>query len=571
MRTDRPGIALLVVVLLTLVVSAMAAGAALIGANSYLVNEYDRKSSLLALAADAGLELGRARLNADPSLYDDRRLTPLEVDAATYDAEGAPIRGITRSVYVMPLGGGPGQHGDLAALVAIAEDGTGARAVRRLDLVQETFARYAYFTEVEPEYMTFSHGDALYGPVHSNDDIRIGSSGATFHGPTTTAGELVGADHAVFLGDTASGVQPIPMPTPAELGRLRERAAPAHLAFISPGGGGEGQAGLRLEFVARDVDRDGIPEGFVRAYRSSDVAWVTANMTDSLAATPNCGHLEPNGRFHQARQDPKPGHTSRYVLESATRRCFLGGAEELNGSDEDPRPHFVPLDARGEWIRYPGAIHADVAGEPDADYLFPLDRRFNPSFRGVIHVEGKVVVSGTVRGRLTLAASGDIIIGDDLVYDTDPGGATCTDLLGLFSGRRVLVADNTINAPRRSPGTVTFFSYDETPDENIHASILALDRFGVQNPLTGAASAEPCNGTPWGRGCLNLTGGLIQHTRGIVAGSGGTGNIKRYTHDTCAFTAPPPYFPTTGHFYRGRYYAVDPTGFDIDAYFDALN
>lgn len=47
--------------------------------------------------------------------------------------------------------------------------------------------------------------------------------------------------------------------------------------------------------------------------------------------------------------------------------------------------------------------------------------------------------------------------------------------------------------------------------------------------------------------------------------------MKSYTHDTCAFSAPPPYFPSTGHFFRGRYYGVDPTGFDINAYFDALN
>jgi hypothetical protein len=105
-------------------------------------------------------------------------------------------------------------------------------------------------------------------------------------------------------------------------------------------------------------------------------------------------------------------------------------------------------------------------------------------------------------------------------------------------------------------------------------SILALNQFTVQNAGTGAHSGnspEACNGVPWGRGCLNVTGGLIQNTRGIVAFGSGTGNMKRYTHDSCAFTAPPPYFPSTGHFFQGRYYEVDPTGFDVPEYFDALN
>lgn len=125
-------------------------------------------------------------------------------------------------------------------------------------------------------------------------------------------------------------------------------------------------------------------------------------------------------------------------------------------------------------------------------------------------------MSGTVRGRVTVAATGNIIIGDDLVYHSDPGSGTCRDMVGLFSGENVIVADNTINAPRTAPDDV-YRTYDDPPNENIHGSILALGQFAVQNAGSGATTTEPCNGTPWGRGCLNVVRGLIQESRGIVA------------------------------------------------------
>ena len=570
-RADREGIALLIVMLVTMVVAAIAAGAALIGANSFLINQYDQKSSLLESVADAGLELGRARLNANPGLYSDSSVATLEVDAAVYDASGAVIPGVTRTVYSLPLGGGLGEYGNFAALVAIAQDAGGVKAIRRLDLIQESFAIYGYFTDYESDFIAFGNNDQLYGLVHSNTKVEIRSSGATFHGDVSTAGPIIGAEYATFLGDTASYTTPILMPTTGQLTKLESRASPANLAFTSNTNGNSGQAEMRIHFVSRDVDSDGVEEGFIRVYRSSDEEWVTANVYSGIGNSPNCGHTESDGKFNTANGDPNSGHSPYYVLTSATRRCHLGGSDELNATAASPDGAFVASDGVGSWDAYPGTVDPDVSDEPDGDYLFPIDRDLNPAFRGVIYVDGKVVVSGTVRGRLTLAATGNIIIGDDLVYNTDPGASTCEDMLGLFSGDSVVVANNAINAPRQAPTTTTYYTYDDTSDEYIHASILALKVFTVHEPSDGSTSAEACNGTPWGRGCLAVTGGLIQDERGIVAYGNGTGNIKSYSHDSCAFTAPPPYFPSTGHFYRGRYYEVDPTGFSISEYFNALN
>ena len=59
---------------------------------------------------------------------------------------------------------------------------------------------------------------------------------------------------------------------------------------------------------------------------------------------------------------------------------------------------------------WPGPLDPIVeelrAEEGDAAYLWPINDRFNPAFRGVVFVDGKVGVSGVVRGRVTVAATG---------------------------------------------------------------------------------------------------------------------------------------------------------------------
>jgi hypothetical protein len=255
------------------------------------------------------------------------------------------------------------------------------------------------------------------------------------------------------------------------------------------------------------------------------------------------------------------------AITNGTRRCYLGGSDILN-----PGGVFLAADGRGTWLPWPGVVDPLVlaTGRPDAAYLWPITRLLNPNFKGVIYVDHKVAISGQVRSRVTLAATHNIIVVDDLTYVTNPGAGTCKDILGVFSGIDVVIADNLIQdpiPPLTGQGAVT---WDDSRDEFLHGVVLALDNFTVQQYNTGSTSAEPCSTTTWGRGCLYLTGGIIQKQRGAVGTSGGTGNLKRYSYDACAFTNPPPYFPTTGHFARGHYYEVEPTGFNIGTYWSLL-
>jgi hypothetical protein len=257
-------------------------------------------------------------------------------------------------------------------------------------------------------------------------------------------------------------------------------------------------------------------------------------------------------------------------MTQASKRCFLGGSEYLDSLDN----RFDSTDSRGRWLRWPGpAVDSVVQNRRPLDwaFLWPITRAYNPSFKGVIHVEGNVAVSGTLRGQVTLAATGNVVIADDIRYATDPGAGLCVDMLGLFAGNDVIIADNMLNSPQKaSSSNTTYRTYDDTKDEFIQGVVLALDIFTGQNYDSGPNNAEACESKSAGRGCIYLTGGIIQDTRGAVGLTDGTGYVKRYAYDQCVLNSPPPYFPTTGHFARGRFFEVDPLGFDVAAFYHSL-
>jgi Tfp pilus assembly protein PilX len=574
-RNER-GIALMTVLFVGLVVAVLTSTAVLLTMTSSMVNRNTDRQLVLEAVADAGVEVGRSRVNGNPAVYPASGYTTLEQDASVTDASGATIPNVTRSVYVGPTGITSGQYGVFGSVVSIARDSYGNTVVRRGEVVQESFAKYAYFTDIEPSNISFGGGDQIFGPVHTNDYLKIYSSGATFFGPVTTAKTVQGAQYGTFAQGYTEHARRIEMPQVADLVKLKAQAQAGNTAFVGNNNGASGQATTRIEFVAIDLNGDGqvngTNEGFIRVYQSSDAGWVTADepsdySTNRLRNSLNCGHFHGD-TLVAAKAHPNSGSDSyTNALTGSGRRCLLGGADAFWGG-------FKATDTKGQWLTWPGGVSGLLAGRPDAQYLFPITRELNPNFKGVIYVDGKVVVSGVLRGRVTVAASNEIIIGDDLTYATDPGAGTCNDIMGLFSGTDVIVADNTINSPQRAvTSSNTYYTFDETRDEFIQGVVLALSNFTVENYDAGATTAEACEAAAWGRGCLYLTGGIIQSTRGAVGtigSTGGTGYVKRYSYDACAFTDPPPYFPTTGVFARGRYFEVDPVGFNVAQYYQML-
>jgi hypothetical protein len=142
---------------------------------------------------------------------------------------------------------------------------------------------------------------------------------------------------------------------------------------------------------------------------------------------------------------------------------------------------------------------------------------------------GDAFVSGTLRGRLTIAAENNVVVVANTTYSSS--GANSNDMLGLLANQFVQIyhpvnAGGQNLADNRNP--TNFFQ-----DPRIDAAILALGHsFIVQNYNRGATL-----------GTITVTGGIAQKWRGPVGTFGGspTGYLKSYNYDNRLQYASPPH------------------------------
>lgn len=636
-RSER-GIALLTVLLVGFALSAIALASTMWILNAQLVQKSGERAAILNDVAVAALEEGRSRITTTPALYPAFGHDTLDLWTTVTDANGVTIPNVRRALYVGPDGVTSGQYGVFGTIIAEVKDTFGNRVVRRLQINQESFAKYAYFTTIEGD-IVFANNDQIWGPVHSNDQIEIHSSGATFHNTVSTAAATIqGEGNGTFNGGPPKkSVPAIPLPTTAAFNALQVRAANGNMSFAGNTlGNGSGEASIRMEFVALDLNADGdstdVNEGFVRIYQSNARPWYVTGQRTGLAngqdirRSPNCGSPVRNNNAVMAGQwtvandgvwNAAPPNNIRFrpvsdynagggnngqaqnmlTTNNVQWRCYLGGDPRLfqqtwpnintNTAGNvaawaavvGPGIATTTVAAGGNegWIRRPAGITAPLGiaaftNRPDANFLWPINRTYNPSWEGVIYVNGRVAVSGVISGRVTLATPENIIIADDIRSAVDPAApqaSDCATILGLFSGDSIVVADNTLNTSQTVPGPGGWRTYDATSEEDIHAVLLALDIFGAERYNAGPDDNEDCQVSDSGRGCLSLFGGIIQRTRGAVGLTSGEGYIKRYSYNACASTDPPPYFPTTGRFAKNRIYELDPRNFDVATWFAA--
>jgi len=292
---NQDGIALLFVLLLAAALAALALAAVSLSGNARLITLHEERQDEMEAAADAGLETVRARVNANRNLFPDSGYVTVENNVTVTDAAGNVIPGLRRYTYAGPIGVSTGQYGVFGAILSEVRYGNGDRLVRRADVVQESFAKFAYFTDVEPAEIAFGSGDVITGPVHSNDEIKIYASRATFRGPgnVTTARYIEGKSYGTFVEGYEEGVARIELPETAELNRLRAQATAGGTAFTEITGGNADEPRIRIEFLTVDADQDGNldeDEGFFRVYQTRQGAWLMGYIPGAgWTGSPNCG------------------------------------------------------------------------------------------------------------------------------------------------------------------------------------------------------------------------------------------------------------------------------------------
>lgn len=651
----RRGVALFISLFFVGAIGALALSAIYLTMNAQLLSKSYDKEDNLKYAAEAALAIGKAELNFNPAALPSTSYVSMMSNHQLVAADGQTIPGVTVDLYVGQTGSTTGQFGRFASLVALAHDASSTGFARRLELTQESFAKFAYWTNSEGNNISFGNGDQLFGPVWSNDSLHIMSSGATFHDDVGTAKGIAGVSYGTFMQGYETNQKPINLPSLSSLATLSALAAAGGYSFPSLSTGDAQTVQERIEFIAIDLDGSGDStkdnDGFFRVYKvnsgsAANISWLRGDWPSTALSNPssitNCGdwHMTTSGEMMffpfaahynsaatgsntwfdtltavagvrtiaQARSeadslDGNNGLSSgnkaiavSKILSHAGARCYPGGDPHLaavarkgNASYSTAQQHtggddqtFSPTDNFGQWIQYTTTPNAVLVSRTDKNYLYPLYRAYNTGTKGVIYFAGTVGVSGVVRGDVTLYSPHSIIILDDVRYASDPsvsnpaGGNPCHDILGLISGDSTVVADNGINTPQivKSSGPV-YFSFDDSPDTYIQAVVMALGTsFAVENYAGAPQNALACEGGTSGRGCLYLTGGLIQQTRGAVGTSGSgtvTGFTKRYSYDRCAVMNPPPYFPTTGRFLDNRYYELDPVKLSIPNLFSTLS
>lgn len=483
---DRRGFALLTVLLIAIVGAVLALATGMMAMSNVLVQTSSDRAAVVDDAALSGLEIERSRLNARIDTVPLNGYSTIESEVTVPNTGG-----VKRTTWISRLGNSDslvttGEFGVQAEVVSKAVDPSGNVAIRRVQMYQESFARYASFTDIAKSTsgatLWWALGAQAQGPVHSNDTIYVWNATPTpqavFHDKVTTAKVVKNKTSADFRkGPPVENIARIPLPTNADLDILKGIAQRAGYVFTPDIATGDSAlATMRIEFVAIDVNGDGnttgADEGFFRVYKvratpSAAAYWggygyamartptpptlnyCAANSVACAQPTPaygaadsmmfsfNCGRQTvvagrqsmpaPIGRITTA---TGPG-TGSYRLhmaprqdafDDATTRCFLGGDERLNADGI-----FRAVDSTGYWVaRSSGSVPASVAARADGAYLWPLSPSYNSSFRGVIFAEGKVAVNGTVRGRLTLASRAIMVIAHDLRQATSPAVATGT-------------------------------------------------------------------------------------------------------------------------------------------------
>jgi hypothetical protein len=654
-RVSRRGTALILVLLMTVTLAAIAMSAILLTGSGGMISRYYDRERDFRYAAEASLQMGKARLLRDTTIHlPDTGYVTLVSGGTITGADGIVIPNVKVNLYAGFTNITTGQFGQYASIVAEAYDAGGTRYVRRLEMQAENFARYAMFTNTFPGGLCYSTGEFIRGRAHSNQGWYSCNSPTYYD--TVSAVLSVSGGSPTYKKGTINGAPVIPIPPVGKLASLHTHAVEGNLD-VTPLGNDLSTVRTRLEFTVVDLNNDNNitdpNEGFIRVYQSAGLAASSGRVRSSLVFGASggpapedslCGdfhtdttghatfypiwaHNQPwfaSGRVFTAAQfalvnDEFAGviapNNRQTIMLNSTFRCYMSGDPHLVATERRlalPAPASPTLWQKGGedstltdstqygyWQKWSGdqaPVVTALGGTAGTAYqewrnhagtLWPLHRSLNPNTKGVIHVHGPIVMSGILRGSITVYAAttgaqiGQVGYGDDLVYASDPASITCANLLGVISDDDQMILDNSINSPQRAGNGSGGFGYRWTDgDDNgmttshdfvLHGVTMSrLGTVGVENWNSHAESLGPCNAAISGRGCIRQAGGVIEQNITATYNNAGSGYGENRSVDVCLNTQSPPYFPTTGRYIDNRFYEIDPARYNITTLFQSM-
>ncbi len=287
----------MLVLFATVALGAVAASAVALTRTTTLVGRYYERERDYRYAAEAGLAIGRSRVQRDSTLVlpDSGYVTVARTPVL--DANGVPLPRAGVTLYVGKSGITTGQYGQFVTVVARADDGGNTRYVRRLELAAENFARFAMFTNTWPNGLYYGTGEFIRGLAWSNQTWASYGS-PTYYDTVGAVGAIqaYGSPAPTYVKGPAAvkpNQAPIPMPTVARLTFMPGYAAGANLAFTPAP-----NTTMRVEFVAADLDASGdstgTNEGFVRVYQTTAATSASDTVARTRLKLPSWGYAQPS-------------------------------------------------------------------------------------------------------------------------------------------------------------------------------------------------------------------------------------------------------------------------------------
>lgn len=266
LRGRRRGSALILVLLMTLAVAALAVAAIFMSSSAGLLSRFYDRERQFSYAAESALEQAISKLQLDTS-FAVTSTTPVSVIPLTdlYDASGAAIAGAKVQVWGAITGDTTSSGPITVTLLAQVSDVVGTRFVRRVDLRREHFAQINLLVNNATTAATapFETGASIVGRIHVNGDWAQINPAPTYRDSVSSVG-IVGGNSNAFLTAKVEGARRIPWPsTEAVLVADSVQAAGNGLVVVP-----DASDPTRIEFVWVD-DGDGVPEraeGFVRVF-----------------------------------------------------------------------------------------------------------------------------------------------------------------------------------------------------------------------------------------------------------------------------------------------------------------
>jgi hypothetical protein len=322
----RRGNAVILVLMLTFALAALAASAIMLSSGARNVAKFHNTEQDLRYTADAGLTLGVSDLENNPYRLPSSGYIQLATNTPMLAADSTPVPGMTYNTWAGPTGSASRQLGRFVTVVTQANDTMHKRSfVRREEFVEETFAKFAYYSEQE-NGICFGSGDRLTGPIFSNSAISSCSGQkAEFMDSVETASTFTNGNPSIdtlYKPPARQNMAPINLPSTSKLVTLFTLAGTGSTLFdagYTQNAQTDSTAKVkqRLEFVAyrvhtTDPDSTVPGSGFVRYY-AVDRSGVFMNTYYTTAAKQDSAQSSYLRAGLEHRPDPKNCGDWHYV------------------------------------------------------------------------------------------------------------------------------------------------------------------------------------------------------------------------------------------------------------------